>query len=108
MASDDINENGAVSVRNASFNSIGPHSTDPHSTDPHSTDHHVQNQPNPIVLKKQTKTCQVGCCKSISNTITNTLENAFARFVYYEFFLKYVIGILLMFCKICNCINQHI
>ena len=84
MASDDINENAAVTVHKACFNSIGAHSTD----------HNVQNLPNPDSSKKQATICQVGCCKSISNTITRNVENAFARFVYYEFLLKYVIGVL--------------
>ena len=73
MASDDINENAAVSVHKPSFNSIGAHSTD----------HNVQNQPNSDGSKQQATTFQVSCCKSISNTITSTLENAFSRFVYY-------------------------
>ena len=84
MASDDINENAAVFVHKPSFISIGTPSTDCN----------VQNQPNPDGSKKQATTFQVSCCKSISNIITSTLENAFARFVYNECLLKYVIGIL--------------
>ena len=87
MASDDIYENAAAFVRRPSFNSIGAHSTV----------HNVQNQPYPDGSEKQATTFQVSCCKSISNKITSTLENAFARFVYYEFFSK-----------ICYCITQNI
>ena len=85
MTSDDINENEAVFVTNQLLILLVL------------IQQIVMFRTNPTLMdgsKKQATTCQVSCCKTISNTITTTFKNGFARFVYYERFLKFVISIL--------------